>query len=302
VNSRAARFRALVIAAGLAFAASASLPAIAAQDPKVPHGLDPGGLAIALIGDGVDYTDPEIAARLARDGEGEPIALDLVDGDVRPYAPSNTGRGTQLAKLLLSTYNNSRLVVVRADPNDPASLARAAVFVSRTPSRIAAVVHWGQQEDVWLPFSQAAGQSGHVLFVVPGGDEGARSTARNFPAQLRIANAISAAPFDPPDDQYAPPEWKDEVDAWVVGAGATMFGIGHAKGPRDSVEAAMLVAGQAACALHGAAAGEPPTAASLKETVLKQARTINTNGKSVRVHDPMCLYGGVLFGGQGARN
>ncbi len=60
-----------------------SLPALAA-DPKVPTGLDPGGTAIGLVTTGIDYTDPEIAARLARDGEGEAIGMDLVDGERLP--------------------------------------------------------------------------------------------------------------------------------------------------------------------------------------------------------------------------
>ena len=57
-----------------------------ASEPKVPAGLDPGGTAIAILGDGIDYTKPVIAKRLARDGEGDLIAWDFVDNDIRPYA------------------------------------------------------------------------------------------------------------------------------------------------------------------------------------------------------------------------
>ena len=59
---------------------------VLASEPKVPPGLDPGGVAIALLGDGVDYTKPELAKRLARDGEGDLIAWDFVDNAIRPYA------------------------------------------------------------------------------------------------------------------------------------------------------------------------------------------------------------------------
>lgn len=57
-----------------------------AADPKVPPGQDPGGPALALIGGGVDYTSADIAHRLARDGEGEPISWDLIDNDRTAFA------------------------------------------------------------------------------------------------------------------------------------------------------------------------------------------------------------------------
>ena len=51
------------------------------KKPKLPPGLDPGGVAIVLLTTGIDYTKPELAVRLARDGEGELIGWDAVDGD-----------------------------------------------------------------------------------------------------------------------------------------------------------------------------------------------------------------------------
>ena len=278
---------------------AASLPLAAADDPRVPHGLDPGGVAIALITDGVDDTDPKVAARLARDGEGEPIALDLIDGDVRPFAPAEAGRGTALAKRLLSTYRNSRLVVVRADPEDPVSLAKAAVFVTRTPSRIAAVGFWSRARETWLPFSQAIEKNGRVLFIAPGGDMRARSEGANFPARLRLSNVVSAAPFNPPADQYAPAVGDEKIDAWVVAPGATMFGAGQTPAPRDSVEAAVLLAAQAGCTLEGPEPDALADVAGLKAALLAQARAITVNGISANVHDPMCWYGGIRFGEPG---
>jgi hypothetical protein len=40
------------------------------KKPPLPPGRDPGGQAVALISTGIDYTRLDIAARLARDGEG----------------------------------------------------------------------------------------------------------------------------------------------------------------------------------------------------------------------------------------
>ena len=73
---------AVLVIALAATGASAQSPA----KPKVPPGTDPGGTAIALIAHGVDYTDPEIAPRLARDGEGDIIGWDFIAGDNKPYA------------------------------------------------------------------------------------------------------------------------------------------------------------------------------------------------------------------------
>ncbi len=87
---------AVMLAAAVACNGGFFVPRATAQPadaPKVPKpklipGIDPGGLALAVIGDGIDYARPEIAARLARDGEGELVGFDLVDRDRRPYAPT----------------------------------------------------------------------------------------------------------------------------------------------------------------------------------------------------------------------
>lgn len=75
------------IVLALAWAGAAAMAADAPRKPKLPPGVDPGGLAMAVIGDGIDYTRPEIATRLARDGEGELVGFDLVDRDRLPFAP-----------------------------------------------------------------------------------------------------------------------------------------------------------------------------------------------------------------------
>ena len=58
----------------IAFAAAlmlAATTAASAPKPKIPAGLDPGGVTVALVGNGIDYTRPTISHRLARNGEGE---------------------------------------------------------------------------------------------------------------------------------------------------------------------------------------------------------------------------------------
>ncbi len=92
------------------------------RKPRLPPGLDPGGIAVAVLGTGIDYTRPDLATHLARDGEGDLVGWDLVTGDNRPYAaspndaPANWGGdGTELARRLASV-GNLRLIPIRIDP------------------------------------------------------------------------------------------------------------------------------------------------------------------------------------------
>ena len=45
------------------FTAGSIITGHAAEDPPIVPGTDPGGAAIALITDGIDYTDLEIAKK-----------------------------------------------------------------------------------------------------------------------------------------------------------------------------------------------------------------------------------------------
>lgn len=160
-----------VAAAALLTAANSAGGLVAAQaagDPRPPPGTDPGGPAIAIIADGVDYTDPEIAKRLARDGEGEPIAFDFIDGDVRPYASANND-GTHFAKFMLRAHPRARLIVVRVDRTMAASIAQAMVFISRTPAKVAVVSMQKFGPEELLLIEQAAKAASKTVFVFPRG-------------------------------------------------------------------------------------------------------------------------------------
>ena len=56
-----------------------------ADDPPVPPGKDPGGVAVALVDTGVNYTLPEISNRLARSPDGEILGFDFQDNDRLPF-------------------------------------------------------------------------------------------------------------------------------------------------------------------------------------------------------------------------
>ena len=156
--TNAASFRAVVFAIWIAASARAQ-----AAEPSVPAGLDPGGVAIALLGDGVDYTKPAVAKRLARDGEGDPIGWDFTDQDVRPYAAS--GQSNQDAERLIALSNNTRLVVIKGAPDDPVAIGRMAIFASQTPARILVCPNAMSRKD-WPVALEAARRFPDRLFIV----------------------------------------------------------------------------------------------------------------------------------------
>jgi hypothetical protein len=178
-------------------AAHLAIGAAAAQErkPRLPPGLDPGGVAVALVATGIDYTLPAIAARLARDGEGQMIGWDLVENDNLPFdrskggAPAGWGGdATAIASLMLAGTGGIRLVPVRVDPAVPVTLARAVAFIAQTPARIAVLAPWSTRREDWEPFRQATSHFRDVLFIVPAGDG-----EPAFPAALGLETVLVVA-------------------------------------------------------------------------------------------------------------
>lgn len=175
------------------------MPPCAAK-PRVPIGTDPGGGAVAIIGTGVDYTRPDIAARLARDGEGEAIAWDFRDMDRAPYEPAGdgggAGPGTAAASALLAGLKSARLVPLRPS-GDPLALGGAARFVSRSPARVVLVTLATSQRQDWQVFAEIAARHPELLFVVAAGDEAVDlDSVPRFPASLGLANALVVSACD----------------------------------------------------------------------------------------------------------
>jgi len=188
----------IVLVLFLATLAFAPMAVAQTKKPPLPPGRDPGGIAIALLTTGIDYTSASVARGLARDGEGELIGFDLVDGDNRPFGDNRAqtrphwgGEGTTLAINILDPTIGARLVPVRVDPRDPTSLARAVAFIARTPARIVAVPMWGPRKEDWQPFRQAVEHFRQLLFVVAAGDDGKDlDTASAYPAAFALPNVL----------------------------------------------------------------------------------------------------------------
>lgn len=287
-----------LIAAGLLSISFVANDAAAAKDPELPAGLDPGGTAIALISDGVDYTDPEIASRLARDGEGLLIGWDFIDNDPYPFPAAatvldNGPSGTDLAKALLKVYRNSRLVALRIDTADPASFAKAAAFAARTPARIVAVPQSSPDAKAWEPFRTVAEKTPDTLYVVSAGNGAVDGTAEVWPAAFRLPNAVSIGAFSDTTAAVTLVPTKTPVDAWMIRRGASMFeGItGGVAAALTGVEAVAMAAGQMACAQHGK---EQVTVSEARSLFLMLGRP-HGEAQKVIVHDPMCWYGGTRY-------
>jgi hypothetical protein len=232
----------LVISALLVCVCTAAQAQTLTSKPKVPPGVDPGGVAIAIIGSGLDYTDPEIARRLARDGEGEIIGWDLVDGDNRPYSraggdvPADGSDGTHLVKMLLSTYAHARLVPVRMTSLDPPALAQAIRFVMRTPARIVALPVLSAATHGWL--RQRAEQASQMLFIAATSDEAMPGAG---PLRATPGNLVTVAAAG------------QAHTTLVAGPGAAELWIasrepGQHGAPINSAEAVVITAALAGCA------------------------------------------------------
>lgn len=222
-------------------AADAQMPA---SKPRVPPGVDPGGIAIALVGNGLDYTDPEIARRLARDGEGEIIGMDLVDGDNRPYAPSgiatDASDGTRLAKLILSIYADARLVPVRIGFADQRTLSQAVGIVARTPARIVAILASDTLLEDGLQGRMRSARQ--VLFVVAASDATAVPGREPSLPEQDEGNVIRVAIAGGGSSPL--PGRAGSADIWIRADEVSQPGT-------PAVDAVAIAAALAGCALHG---------------------------------------------------
>jgi hypothetical protein len=146
---------------------------LSAAEPRVPAAPAPDGVAVAVLGPGVDYRVPLVRDRFARDGEGDLIGWDFADGDNRPFEQARAGRGTPYAVALLNANPAATLVIVREKPGDPQAFGHMMSFVVKTPARI---VVWPDARPVrpdWPILVEAVNRFRHHLFIVPR-EEGGR--------------------------------------------------------------------------------------------------------------------------------
>ena len=151
----------------VALAALAFCGAALADAPPIPPGLDPGGIAVALIGSGIDYTKPEIAARIARDGEGVPVAWNFEADNAEPF--DRDGNSALVADKLAAKPGVS-LIPIREAPQNPMASADATAFAVQTPARILFLTDLSPTRPDWRLIELVARQSpSHIVVVSAGG-------------------------------------------------------------------------------------------------------------------------------------
>lgn len=147
----------------------ASAIVVRAGDPAVPPGRDGGGIAVAIIGNGIDYTVDAVARRLARDGEGEITGYDYVDDDRQPFARNNLGQ--DMAGIVIGKGQTASLVVLRADAEDVISFSRALLYAGKSPARIILLEGTPRDYKSIRALVSAARYFHDRLFVLAAGDQ-----------------------------------------------------------------------------------------------------------------------------------
>lgn len=167
-------------------------------DPAVPPGDDVDGVTVAHVDSGVNYLLPQIAGRLARDGDGQPLGFDFWDLDPRPF-DADTGRspffplrhGTEVASLLLSEAPDARLLPLRYPRPDMGRMRDLVVHAAAAGATIFALPMGSRSSGDWTAFAAAAQAHADLLFIVSAGNDGRDiDAAPVYPAALALENII----------------------------------------------------------------------------------------------------------------
>ncbi|MEL6375337.1 MAG: S8 family serine peptidase [Pseudomonadota bacterium] len=210
-----------------------------AREPAVPTAYrDPGGVAVAHIDTGVNYTLPAIAAGLARDGEGELIGYDFHDDDLKPFdarpgdtRPRPQRHGTLVASILLREAPGVRLIPLRYKAKAPPSFAQALAFAARSPARIVMMSLGSAKAADWALFERALTQLPDLLVVVSAGNDG-RDLDRTplYPASLKRPNLLVVTAANPDGSLPASANWgRNTVDVSVPAEGVQALNFDGAK-------------------------------------------------------------------------
>ncbi len=194
----------------------------AAADPEVPPGIDPGGEAIVIVGTGIDYRNEVIAARLARDGEGELIGWDFVDNDRRPFADPETlpadKNATELALQILRQYPQARIIPMRLADNEGRILKNeyaASLYshVLHVPARIVVLSSWRIPDVDWEEFRKMFEVHNGKLFILA---PISRDDSSDWPIKVDAPNALTVAPLSQNEFAEGTLQIKNErTDIWA---------------------------------------------------------------------------------------
>jgi len=243
-----------------------------ADPPETPP------VRVAMVDSGVNYLLPDVAARLARAGDGEILGFDYWDMDRRPF-DSNPARspffpqrhGTQSASLVLREAPVAELVPYRYPRPE---MARMANLVDDAAANGIVVVNMslgGNRADAWRAFRDAASAHPEMLFVVSAGNNGRDIDSQPvFPASLALDNLLVVSSADSDGRPARGSNWgRESVDLLVPGEELLVTDFyGLPRLASGSTYAAARVSALAACLL---AANPEWRAEELKSAILALA-------------------------------
>lgn len=233
---------------------AAATPA-SAEKPPVAPGVPLAGPAVIMLTTGIDYTKPSVARKLARDGEGDLVGWDAVDRDRRPY-------GTDPDQSRLVEIAPVRVMPVRVNVDDPASLVEAAAFVRRTASRVV-VVPLPLLTRAESPEVSALLGSKDLLIVLAGHTDASQVLAPEVRERVIMVGALAAA--------GSPASGTAGLDVILLPPAAAREAPGDGeRAPRNAAEAAILFVAQLSCRRAELAAAKDPRDA--KRILLSLAR------------------------------
>ncbi len=186
-------------------AALAPAPSFAGiNEPEIPAGTDPGGVAVAIIDSGVNYTLKQITPRLARDAEGNLIGYDFHDNDKCPFdvvpgQKPDAGRhhGTRVAAIFLREAPKARLAPYRYRAHSFETFAIIVETIAKGPARIVIMSLGGYQKKDWEHFAKAAKAHPEILFIISAGNDGWNVDEKPiYPSGFKLANALVVASTD----------------------------------------------------------------------------------------------------------
>jgi len=229
-------------------------------NPPIPAERDPGGVPVALIDTGVNYLLPQIARRLARDAEDQPLGYDYWDMDTRPFDAHPVrsaffpGRhGTQTATLLLHEAPVVKLVPYRYPRPRMQRMAELVEDLAGHGIRLVNISLVSDDRAEWQAFSEAARRHPEILFIVAAANDGRDiDRAGAYPATFPLDNIITVTAVGRDGRLAADANWgARSVD---VAAPAEELSVIDAVGQRRRVSgssyAAVRVTALAACLLH----------------------------------------------------
>ena len=167
-------------------------------NPPIPFNNDPGGIEVALIDTGVNYTLPSINSNLGRDVEGKLLGFDYWDMDNRPFDADFSRslffpfhHGTSVASILIREAPIARIIPYRFPRHFMHRMGQLVADLDKSNARIVNLAMGSNKREDWLEFETAARARPHILFIVSAGNDNRDLDIEPvYPAALHLQNLL----------------------------------------------------------------------------------------------------------------